>query len=110
MTTHARETLWNTTQRLLRCGVGVSMLMLACLGDILPTESNAESPLESAEVAVECISQPRVTNPCESDGPGIRSVRVCSGATNPYSPTHNLLAAPTKGHALPNGLSAPLRC
>jgi hypothetical protein len=86
------------------------MLMLACFADALPTESNAESPLESAEVAIACISRPRVSNPCESDGPRSLLARFRSSAASPYSPTHHLPAAPTTGHCLPNGLSAPLRC
>lgn len=106
---HKRLTL---AQQLLRCGVGVAVLMVACCGGVRPrtTESTAESPVESTEVAVECLSRTRVSDPRESVGRSEASVHFCSRATNPYSPSHSLLASPGKGHRLPNGLSAPLRC
>ena len=101
----------DTAQRLFRCGIGVAVLMVVCLdGAFSTTESNAESPAESIEIVATCIARLRVSDPRECDCKVDPTVNPGSGPTNPYSPTHNLLASPTNGHSLPNGLSAPLRC
>lgn len=99
------------TQQLLRCAVGTAVLV-ACFAGPLPrtTESNTESPAESTEVAIECFSRTRVSDPRENGNRSEQSLAYCSSATNPYSPTHPLPAASRKGHRLPNGLPAPLRC
>jgi len=102
----------NIATQSLRCFVAAVLLIVTCFGGTLPrttAESVPETPLESTEIALQCLGGPRLTNPREADRRSEVALHSHEGLTNPFSPAHKP-ASPLKGHRLPNGLAAPLLC